>query len=156
LSIFGAMLLLYVCGRIGFSWLQRYGAQAIIADGASAALLAAMGGLLLILVFGVLHAVRVIDGHDAVPAFMVAFLLPLVTGALSQLFPVWRYPGRRTPERERMRDVLVKGGAIRAVLFVASGVFLALGHRQSLWLTAVGMLFFVERLVCSFRLFCKR
>jgi len=82
-----------------------------------------------------------------VPAFLVAFLLPLVTGALSQLLPVWRYPGRRTAARDRMRGALVKAGAVRAVLFVAGGGLLAFGLTAGLWLAAAALLLFVYGLI---------
>ena len=150
LSILGAGLLLYVGGRLGVSWWRRYGAHTIIADGAAVALVSALGGFLLLLVFGVLHALHVLEGLDAVPAFMAAFLLPLVTGALSQLVPVWRYPGRRTPVRDRMRERLVRGGRIRALLFVSGGVLLAFGDTQGLWLTAAGLIFFLYGFLRSF------
>ena len=63
---------------------------------------------------------------------MAAFLLPLVSGALSQLLPVWRYSGRRTPLHDRAREVLVNRGAMRALLFIGGGVLLALGHNEGL------------------------
>ena len=79
-----------------------------------------------------------------------AFLLPLVSGALSQLLPVWRYPGRRTAARERMREILVYGGAIRAVLFVAGGVLLAVGMSAGLWFAAAALWLFVYALLRAF------
>jgi len=147
LSLLGAVLLVGVAGRLGRSWWRRYGLRTLIDDGASASLAAALGGLLLLLAFGVAHGFGVLSGHDAVPAFIVAFLLPLVTGALSQLLPVWRYPGRRTVARDRMREALVKAGAIRAVFFVAGGGLLAFGLAAGLWLAAAALLLFVYGLI---------
>jgi hypothetical protein len=37
-------------------------------------------------------------------AWAAGFLLPLVTGALSQLLPVWRWPGPVIPARGIMRQ----------------------------------------------------
>ncbi len=76
--------------------------------------------------------------------------MPLVTGALSQLLPVWRYPGRRTLQRDRMREVLVQGGAARSLLFLAGGLVLAFGYGEGLWLMALGLLIFAVSLVRAF------
>lgn len=152
LSMLGAALLSYVGCRLGLSWLRRYGLRTIFDDGASAALATALCGFLLLLVFGIAHGVGLVSGHDAVSAFMTAFLMPLLSGALSQLLPVWRFPGRRTMQREQMRELLVAGGAIRALLFISAGSMLALGYREGLWLSAAGLLFFLYALIRSF---CK-
>ena len=149
LSLFGDVLFAYVAVRLGWSWWRRYGWRTLINDGASASLAAALGGFLLLLVFGAVHGFGLLNGHDAVPAFIAAFLLPLVTGALSQLLPVWRYPGRRTAARDRMRELLARGGALRAVLFVAGGVLLAGGLGAGLWLAAAALLLFVFGLAQS-------
>lgn len=147
LSLAGAGLLLLITARIGGAWLGRYGWRTLIGDGASAALLAALCGFMLLLVFGSLHGIGLMRGSDAVTAFMVLFLLPLVTGALSQLLPVWRYPGRRLPARDRMRERLARGGALRAALFLVGGVLLAFGYVQGLWPTAAGLLLFLQAIV---------
>ena len=149
LAIAGALMLLFVVLRTGASWLRRYGWRTLLGDGAAAALLAALAGFSLLLVFGIAHALGVVEGQDAVPAFVVAFLMPLVTGALSQLLPVWRHPGRRTCARERMLGELRRGGAARSLLFVVSGSLLALGAHAGIWLAAAGMLFFVIALLGS-------
>lgn len=147
LALFGVLLLVGVAGRLGWSWWRRYGLRALVGDGAAAALAAALCGFLLLLILGVAHGFGMLSGHDAVLAFFAAFLLPLVTGALSQLLPVWRYPGRRTATRDRMREVLVYGGAIRAALFVAGGMLLALGSSAGLWPVAAALLLFVFALL---------
>jgi len=146
-SLAGAGLLLLITGRAGLSWLRRYGWRTLINDGASAALAAALIGFMLILAFGAMHGSGLMRGQDAVAAFMVVFLLPLVTGALSQLLPVWRHPGRRLPVRDQMREVLIRGGVIRAALFVAGGVLLAFGRFEGLWPTATGLLFFLYAII---------
>jgi len=151
LSLLGAILLACVCGRVMLSWWRRYGLRTLFGDGASASLATAQCGFLLLLFFGAAHGLGAMSGHDAVPAFIVAFLLPLVTGALSQLLPVWCDPGRRTAVRDRMRAVLVRGGALRAVLFMVGGVLLACGLGAGLWLAAAALLLFAYSLL---RVFC--
>ena len=153
LSLLGAILLAYVCGRVMLSWWRRYGLRTFFGDGASASLAAALCGFMLLLALGGAHGFGLIDGHDAVPALVAAFLLPVVSGALSQLVPVWCDPGRRTLVRDRMRAVLVRGAELRAVLFVIGGVLLACGLGVGLWLAAAALLFFAYGLL---RAFCLR
>jgi hypothetical protein len=150
LALFGAVLLGSVALRLGISWWRRYGLRKLAGDGASAALAAALGGFVLLILLGVAHAFRILDGQHAVPAFVAAFLLPLVTGALSQLLPVWRSPGPRTPARDRMRAALISGGALRAVFFVVGGLTLALGNNEGIWLAAAGMVSFLFGIGRSF------
>lgn len=149
LALFGAILLLSIGLRIGISWWRRYGLRTIAGDGASAALVAALSGFLLLPLLGVAHAFQLVEGQHAVPAFVAAFLLPLVTGALSQLLPVWRYPGPRTPAREHMRTTLVGGGGLRSIFFIAGGLVLAIGNHEGVWLAAAGMLSFLFGIVRS-------
>ena len=150
LSLLGALLLAGVVGRLGRSWWHCYGLRPLVNDGASAALTAALCGFLLLLALGVAHGFGAMSGHDAVSAFIAAFLLPLVTGALSQLLPVWRYPGRRTAVRDQMREVLIYGGVVRAALFIAGGVLLAFDSSYGLWLTVVALLLFLRALLRAF------
>ena len=70
---------------------------------------------------------------------------------LSQLLPVWRYPGRRLPVRDQMREGMIEGGAIRSFLFLTGGVLLAFGHVEGLWLAAAGLLFFLCMAIRAYR-----
>jgi hypothetical protein len=149
LSLAGALVLLAITLQIGRACLARHDWQALSSDGAAAKLFAALLGFALLLIFGSAHAFAVGAGRDAVPAFVVAFLLPLVSGALTELLPVWYRPGRRTPARERMRAELARGGTLRALLFLVGGVLLALGISEGLWLAAIAVLSFVIALLRS-------
>lgn len=152
LALIGAGLMAFVGARLGLAWLHRYGVRTLLGDGASAALSGALCGFLLLVAFGIAHSFGYLNGRDAVPAFIAAFLLPLVTGALSQLLPVWRYPGRLTPLRTQMRRYLVAGGAGRTLPFLCGGALLAFGHGEGLWLTAIGLLHFLLGLIRAFNL----
>lgn len=147
LSVPGAGLLFLVAFRHGLAWWRRYGASTIGGNGASAALGGALCGFLLMLIAGVFHASGLISGHDAVPGFVVAFLFPLITGALSQLLPVWRYSGRSTSERLEMRKEMLKGGFCRALLFLLGGALLVAGQGYGLWFAAIGLASFVVALI---------
>lgn len=143
LSLFGSASLGYVVTRLGWAWLRRYGLRPIVNSGAAASLAGALIGFLLLIVFGVVHGFGFLSGRDAVLAFIAGFLMPLVTGALSQLLPVWCVPGRRTGIRDRLQVILGLGGATRALLFLGGGVLLAFGQPTGLRLTAAGLILFV-------------
>jgi len=137
-----ALLLVAALGLIG-QWARRFGFRAILADGASASLLAAVGGLLLTLAAGVAHGAGLMPGRSTLLAWGVGFLLPLVTGALSQLLPVWRWPGPQIPARAAMRRELVATGRWRGALFLASAVALLAGFDTLAGgLLALGMILF--------------
>ena len=125
------------------AWSRRYGWRVIAGNGAAVSLAGALCGLLLLVAFGVAHGFGRLNGHDAVPAFIAGFLLPLVTGALTQLLPVWCTPGKRTAMRDRLHATLGIGGVFRTFLFVAGGVALAFGQSAGLWLCVAGLLSFV-------------
>lgn len=149
LALAGAIALFFVAFSIALAWMRRYGWRTLVGDGTAAPLSGALFGFLLLLVLGVTHAFAGMDGRNVVPAFVAAFLLPLVTGALTHLLPVWVWPGKRTARRARMRAQLRSGGALRAILFVLGGVALALAINEGIWLVAVGMLSFVVVLLLS-------
>ena len=139
----GSLCLLYVIGRLALAWIRRYGWSSMAGNGAAASLAGAVGGLLLLVALGIAHGLGRLTGHDAVPAFIAGFLLPLVTGALTQLLPVWCTPGKRTAMRDRLHATLGIGGVFRAFVFASGGVALALGQNAGVWLCVAGLLSFV-------------
>jgi hypothetical protein len=58
----------------------------------------------------------------AVPLFFFVFLLPLVTGAVSYLLPVWFWPARNNPEYETFAQRVAWGSGMRSLLFLLAGV----------------------------------
>lgn len=124
-----ALILIAALGLLG-QWGRRFGLLALLRDGVAASLLAAVCGLLLTLVAGLLHGADLIPTRPSLLAWASGFLLPLVTGALSQLLPVWRWPGPQTPERHLMRQKLAASGGVRAALFLASALALLAGLAQ--------------------------
>ena len=147
-----AILFVTVLGLMG-QWLRRFGFGVLLADGVAASLLAAVGGWLLCLGAGVLHAATLISARPTLLAWGAAFLLPLVTGALSQLLPVWRWPGLRCPERDAMRNRLAASGSWRGGLFLAGGLaFLGEFERLAFPLTGCAMLLFAFALVQAMRI----
>ncbi|MBS1159840.1 MAG: hypothetical protein H6R15_2259 [Proteobacteria bacterium] len=123
-----ALVLVAALGLIG-QWTRRFGLRTLLRDGVSASLLAAVCGLMLSLGAGVAHGAKLMEGRPTLLAWGIGFLLPLVSGALSQLLPVWRWPGPVTPARLLMRQKLAASGAWRAALFLASASALLAGFR---------------------------
>lgn len=118
-----ALVLVAALGLVG-QWVRRFGIRPLLADGISASLLAAVVGLLLTLAAGVAHGAGLLPARPSLLAWGAGFLLPLVSGALSQLLPVWRWPGPVTPARRLMRDKLAASGGWRALLFLLTALAL--------------------------------
>ncbi len=132
-------------------WLKTHGVRRIVGDGAAVALLGAALGLLATVATGFVHGFGGLPGRPAVTAFFTLFLLPLVTGALSQLLPVWRFPGPATPARARMRATLVRFGALRTGLFLVGGGLLSAGATAGAAPVAAGVLLFAAMLLRGLR-----
>lgn len=148
----GAALMLVAAIGLAGQWVRRFGLRVVLADGVAVSLLASMLGLLLTLAAGLAHGAALMPGRSTLLAWGVGFLLPLVTGALSQLLPVWRWPGPSTPARQIMRQKLAASGGWRAALFLAAALSL-LGGFDFLGgvLLAGGLLLFVSALIQAVR-----
>jgi hypothetical protein len=146
-----ALLLVAALGLLG-QWVRRFGAWPVLRDGVGASLMAAVVGLLLTLVAGLLHGTGLIASRPSLLAWGCGFMLPLVSGALSQLLPVWRWPGPQTPERLLMRRKLASSGTVRAALFLSSALALLAGlETLGAALVAVGLALFVVALLQAVR-----
>lgn len=152
LSVAGTLLLLWVVVRNLRVWQSAYGRQALLADGAAAPLVAATLGLAGLLVAGIAHGAGWLVARSAIVGFAAAFLLPLVTGALSQLLPVWCHPGPASPRRHRMHALLTWGGEWRALLFLFGGATLVVDSPLGAWPLILGLLWFFALLVAAFTL----
>ena len=84
-----------------------------------------------------------LQGRHAVPAYFLGFLLPLVTGAVTHLLPLWLRPGAHTRWHDRVRHGLGRYAGVRVVLFLAAGGFAALGEIEGLFIGAAGLAMFV-------------
>ncbi len=146
LAYCGAVLLLWVAGRNLLAWQRTFGIAAIVGTDAPAPLAAATLGCVLLLLLGIAHGAGMLPARPAIAGFITAFLLPLVTGALSQLLPVWRHPGSSSPQRRTLQRWLAWGGRLRAVFFLAGGVLLALDIVHGWVPVAIALLLFVVAL----------
>ena len=141
----GACLLLWVIAGNLRAW-RRLGAMPVkVSTDVTAPaipLKAASIGLGVSLLAGSAHGFGWIAARPAVPAYFALFLLPLVTGALSQLLPVWRYPGVATARRHALQHNLRLGGHWRSALFLAGGGMLLFDFAAGSYLVAAGLALF--------------
>lgn len=141
----GLFLWLSLAIRIVRDWLARYPGDLLAWHGAAPSLLGALVGFTAMLVVGSLHGARTLAPADSVLGFILAFLLPLVTGAVTQLLPVWLRPGPQTEWHERVRRALGRYAGARAALFVAGGTLAAFGFGAGAALAAAGLALFAAQ-----------
>jgi hypothetical protein len=140
LALGGALLLGWVVVGNLRAWHAAYGWK--VGAGGTASLLVATLGLLLLLLAGIAHGAGWVAARPALAAFATLFLLPLVTGALSHLLPVWRFPGPASPQRAALASALTRGGRLRASCFLAGGLLVLFDIRAGLPFSAAGLLLF--------------
>ena len=141
----GALLWGAVLLHVGRRWARRYRADILSLHGAAPPLGAAWAGLTLSLGLGVAAAVPALAAFDAQPlfAFVAGFLLPLVSGAASQLLPVWLRPGQQGPWHADLRRRLGRYGGARAALFLVGGTAAGIGLAWGLVLAAAVLILFL-------------
>ncbi len=144
-AFLGALLLFAPAALLGKAWLARFPAEILRPHGAAPSLMLALAGLLALLAFGVLHGLRRMEGNEAIFAFVLAFLLPLVSGAVSQLLPVWLKPGVQTDWHRAARARLGRFAVLRGLTFVAAGGLVAFGWAAGAWLAAAGLALFAAQ-----------
>jgi hypothetical protein len=141
LSGIGGVLWAIPLVRLGASWLRLYRAEIFALHGATPLLAAALTGLAFSILFGALAPAHSTLTPTAV--FVAGFLLPLVSGAASQLLPVWLRPGVQSHWHARLRGRLGRYGGARAVLFCISGIMAGGGHEWGQLLGAATLLWFM-------------
>jgi hypothetical protein len=147
LAGFGGALWAIPLVRLGASWLRRYRAEILALHGAAPLLAAALAGFATSLLFGI--AAVALPAFNPTSAFVAGFLLPLVSGAASQLLPVWLRPGVQGGWHTRLRGSLGRYGGARAVLFSMSGIVAGTGHEWGLLLAAATLLWFMLQAVAA-------
>lgn len=139
LAYAGLVVLLLPVAILGTAWVVRFPREMLRAHGAAPSLALALAGLMALLFLSALHAQRRLEGGDAVFGFLLAFLLPLVSGAASQLLPVWLKPGVQTDWHRAARDTLGRFAVLRGLTFVAAGWLVAAGWPPAGWLSLAGL-----------------
>lgn len=156
LAWLGAALWAAPLAHLGKAWLALYLREIRQLHGAAPSLVVALAGFAAALLFGVLHGSGILDTTDSAHAFILAFLFPLVTGAASQLLPVWARPGPQTAWHSRVRQRLGAGSGVRAVLFLAGGILLGLGWRIGLALSIAALAAFLLQLAATAKTMLNR
>lgn len=146
----GALMLFVTVALLGTAWVARFPGEILRVHGAAPSLALALAGLLALLSFGALHGQRRLDGGDAVFGFFLAFLLPLVTGSISQLLPIWLKPGVQTDWHRMSRTRLGRFAVLRGLTFFAAGLGVLLGAPAAAWLAAVALAAFALQVLSVF------
>lgn len=137
----GLVLWLLVLARLAAAWLAQFRRALFARHRATAALGAALAGLALLLLAGAGHAAGWWLATRAVPAFLAAFLLPLVTGALSHLLPLWWWPAAHA-RQARTRERIARYSGLRAALFLIAGMVVLVEARAGIALALAGLVWF--------------
>lgn len=143
----GMALLLIAVVRLGTAWAAHYPNEMGRLHGAAPSLALALFGLAALLFAGAGHADGRLAGNNAIFGFAIAFLLPLVTGAASQLLPLWLRPGVQTAWHHEARTALTRFGGVRGLAFAIAGLGVALGWRTAAWAAAAALAVFIGQLL---------
>jgi len=139
LACVGLVLYVLPLVRLGRAWWLDFRPQILRRDGAAPSLALAALGLVALLAAGGAHGFGWLAGRDASAAFIAAFLLPLVSGAATQLLPVWLRPGAQTTWHHSLRQDLGRWSALRAGLMVAGGLLMAVSAAAGALFAGAGL-----------------
>lgn len=128
LGLLGLAFWLVPLFRMLAAWVPLYRQAILGRDGPAASLTWAAVGLTLL---SLAHGLGLAAGIEAIGGFFLAFLLPLVTGAVSQLLPVWLRPGRQDAWHLGIRAALGRYAGLRGAAFVAAGLGWSLGWKAA-------------------------
>lgn len=152
LSWIGVTLLVIPISGMFKTWLQLYPGEIFTLHGATPALAAALCGYAIAVLLGTAHAYHY-AGINPVAIFIIAFLMPLVTGAVSYLLPLWLRPGQQTPWHQTARKLLGFGSGLRVLIFLLAGVAVGVGHEFGWYLALIAATAFLFQ---SLLLFIRR
>jgi hypothetical protein len=122
LALLGTLLYGVVILRMLQAWQSRFGKDLFQLHGAAPSLTMAGVGLLGLLILGVAHGFGWLPARPAVAGFVIAFLLPLVSGAAAQLLPTWLRPGAQNAWHHALRTRLCRWGGARGLLLLLLGM----------------------------------
>jgi hypothetical protein len=124
LAAVGGLLYIAVVLRMLIEWVMRFRGALLAPHSAAASLLAAALGLGCLLLLSLPHGLGYLSGRAAVAGFVIAFLLPLVSGAAAQLLPIWLRPGVQGPWHVQLRRRLSRWSALRGFALLLAGLVL--------------------------------
>ena len=126
LAIFGTALCAWVVLNMLRGWRRHFGTGLVQLHGAAPSLAAAALGLLGLLALGPAHGANWLQARPAVAGYVIAFLLPLVSGAASHLMPIWLRPGVQDEWHSSLRTQLCRWGGLRGLILLLLGLMLAI------------------------------
>jgi hypothetical protein len=143
----GLLLWLVPLLRLAFAWWALFRNEPARWHGAGTALAGALLGFVAALALGAGHGLGYFPTEHASVAYVVVFLLPLVTGAAGYLLPLWVRPGMQTEWHAQTRRRLARFSALRVSLFIGAGALTGLwGVGWGTYPAAVGLGLFVLQL----------
>lgn len=142
----GAALLAIPLVGIFKAWLPLYFREIFTLHDATPALASALCGYAIALIIGTAHAYHYAS-LNPVATFIIAFLMPLVTGAVSYLLPLWLHPGQQTAWHKAARKWLGFGAGLRAMVLLIGGVSAGLGYRLGWILAALAISTFLAQIL---------
>lgn len=126
LAMLGAFVYCVVIVRMLYAWQSRFGQALAKVHGAAPSLASAALGLLGLLILGIAHGFGWLPARPAVAGFVMAFLLPLVSGAAAYLLPTWLRPGAQTYWHQALRARLCRWGGVRGMTLLLIGLLVTL------------------------------
>jgi hypothetical protein len=124
LALLGTALYTVVILRMLHAWQFRFGKALVQIHGAAPSLTSAALGLLGLLITGVAHGFGWLPARPAVAGFVIAFLLPLVSGSAAHLLPTWLRPGAQSQWHQVLRARLCRWGGVRGLLLLLFGLMI--------------------------------
>ncbi|MDP2247974.1 MAG: hypothetical protein Q8J65_07555, partial [Nitrosomonadales bacterium] len=131
----GLVLLTIPLTGIFKSWLNHYAPQIFKLHDAAPSLAAALLGYTAMLLLGSANGYLHIE-INLLAGFIIAFLMPLVTGAVSYLLPQWLRPGPQTDWHQKAHRQLGFGSGARALAMLFAGILASLGFKAG-WALAL-------------------
>jgi hypothetical protein len=132
--------------RIAKSWLRLYGSSIFKCHGAAPLLGSALLGFMFALVIGGLHGLGFLE-LQPIAAFITAFLMPLILGAVSHLLPIWVRPGVQTSWHQSFREWLGFCHGLRGLVLLLGGVLVSLGISAGWYLVLFAIVTFILQMV---------
>jgi len=149
----GVLLLAMPLLGILKSWSKLYLKEIFKVNDTASALAVALCGYATALAVGTAHAYSHPD-LNPVAIFIISFLMPLVTGAVSYLLPLWVQPGKQMVWHQKAQKHLGFAGGLRALILLVGGVGVSLGYEMG-WYLAIFVIgaFFLQALLLYKRIF---
>ncbi len=94
----------------------------LLVNGAAPTMTAALAGLLMALLNGGAHGIGYISTDASLEIFIIAFLIPLVIGAMTHLLPIWVHSRNSKLQLPARRRLGLFGGPRSLLLLVGGGL----------------------------------